>query len=177
MKNLRVCSNNVVEGVGVLALKFANAFAELSEGDRFEDFDDGFPDFFHDAADAALVFVGASAAFVEAFAHATDRREGSFNVANDFGESYLFGVTGEAVSASDAPAAFEDSAGAKFVQYLFEEFPGDILKARDRLNGNDRTVVVQSEDDECAQGILAANGKFHQWQATMPSGRVKIKIA
>jgi len=134
----------------MFALEFADAVAELGEGDGFEDFDDGFADFFHDAANAALVFIGTSAALVEAFADAAHRREWSLDVTDYFGQGNLLWMARQTIAARDTSAAFKNAAGAEFVENLFEEFARDVLKARDGLDGNDGLSVVQSEDDQSA---------------------------
>ena len=54
------------------SLKLADALAEGGEGDAFEYSHDRVAHFLHDAADAAVVLVGAGAALVELFADATD---------------------------------------------------------------------------------------------------------
>src|SRR5687767_4822587 len=60
----RARSNHIIQRVGVLALEFADAVAELSEGDGLENPYDGVADFLHDTANTAVVFVRAGAAFV-----------------------------------------------------------------------------------------------------------------
>lgn len=93
------------------ALEVSNPFAELGDGDGFEDFDNGIADLFHDAADAALFLVGTGAAFVETFADASDGSERALDEANDFGEVNFFWRQAKAITACDAAAAFENAGG------------------------------------------------------------------
>ena len=143
-------------------MEVAPAFAEFGEGDALDNLHDGFTDFFHHAADGATGFIRAGAFFVEAFADATDGRQGAFDVADDDGERDFLGAAGEAIAAGDAAFALDDAGGFEVVQDLFEETFGNVLVLRNRLDADDRLVVVQRQDEQGPQGVFAAHREFHE---------------
>src|SRR5262245_36779455 len=81
--------NDVIQWIGMLPLKMAHAFAELSERHSFENLHDRVAHFFHDAPNPADVFVRAGTSFVELFADTTYRRQRAVNQSNDRGEANL----------------------------------------------------------------------------------------
>src|SRR5207244_11111185 len=105
---------------------------------------DRFADFFHYAADGTTGLVRAGAFFIELFANATDRRQRSFDVANDRRKSNLLGSTRQAVTPGHAPFALYQSRGFEIVEYLFQEALGDVLLIGDSLNAHQRLVVIQA---------------------------------
>ena len=149
-------SDDVLKRVQLVLFEVLDALAEVGDGRVFEDFDDGFADFFHDAPDAAGGFVRASAFLVETFADAAYRGEGSFDVADDDGEFNFVGRLGEAITAGDAAFALNDPGGLEIVQDLFEEPFGDVLGLRDGLNADNLLAIFLAQDDECPQRIFAS---------------------
>src|SRR5687767_6212027 len=121
-------------------LQFAHAFAKLRESHPLKNFHDRIPHLFHDATDAAVVFVRAGAALVETFAHATHRRQRAFDVTDDFGQCDLLWMACQTVPARHTSPAFQDAARAEFVENLLEEFARDVLKSSNGLNWHDRAV-------------------------------------
>ena len=154
-------SDAEVEGIDGFLLQSAGAIAELGHGDAFHDFDDGFAHFLHHAANGAAGFVGAGTFFVEPFADTADGREGAFEVADCGGEGNFVGRSGEAVAAGNAAFAGDDACGLEVIENLFEEPFGDVLLVGNGLDSNDGFVVIQSQDQQRAQGIFATKRKFH----------------
>lgn len=158
----RISLDDVFERVFVQALEKSDAFAKLGEGDGLEDFDDGFADFFHDAANPAFLFAGTTATFVKTLTHATDWRERAFDQADDFGEVDFFGRKLEAVAAGNAAFAFEEAGRLEVIEDLFEEAFGNVLGGRDRLDSNDGVAVIQAQNDQCPQSIMPSLRKLHE---------------
>ena len=148
--------NDIIERIGVLPLKLADAVAELGERDAFQDFDDGIADLLHDAANAAELFVRAGAAFVEFLTHATDGSERAFDETNDAGQSDFVGRKFKAITAGNAAAAFENAGGAKVVEDLFQEPLGNVLLFGNGLDANDLFIGIEPEDDESAERVFTS---------------------
>ena len=132
----------------MFALELFHAIAELGQCDTFENLDDRVADFFHDAADAAFLFVGARAFLVKVFANATHWREGAFDQTNNAGEGDFFGRHPEAVPAGEATLAFEDSGGPKIIQDLLQETLWDVLLLGNGVDAEDLFSRVQSQDNQ-----------------------------
>jgi hypothetical protein len=143
------------------ALQLAHAFAELGDGHFFEHAHDAFAHFFHDAANAAFLFIGTGAAFVKTFAHTADWGQRSVDQADDFSDADLIGRTSQAVAAGDAALAFENAGGAKFVQNLFEKTFGNVLGGGNGLDAHDGIAFVHAEDNQSAQSIMAPLRELH----------------
>ena len=148
--------DDVIERIGVLPLKLANAIAELSECDAIEDFDDGIAHFLHDTANAAELFIRAGAAFVKFFADATDGCKRAFDEANDTRERDFIGRKFKAITAGNAAAAFENAGGAEVIEDLFEEALWDVLLLGDGLDANHLFVGVQPKDNKRAERVFTS---------------------
>ena len=130
-------------------LQTSPAFAKLSDRHALYNLYDGFPHFFHDAADGAARFIRTGALFVEAFADATDRGKSALNVPYDDSEGYFFWPSREPVAAGYPAPALHHPRGLQVVENLFQEAFGDVLLLGDGLNANDRFIVVQPKNKQC----------------------------
>ena len=145
----------------MFALKLAHPIAELSDSDTLKNLHDSITHFFHDAADATDIFVRASAPLIKFFADAAYGGKRAFEVANDGRECHVLRRGSEPIAAEHAATALDDTRRAEVIKNLFKKALGDVLLRRDGLDRNYVFVVVQTENNQSTQGILATNGKFH----------------
>ena len=140
----------------MLPLKLANAVAELRERHAVQDFHNRVAHFFHDAANAAELFVWAGAALVEFLTHATDRCERTFNKADHARERDFVGRKFKPITAGNSATAFENAGGAEVVEDLFEETLGNVLLVGDGLDANDFFFGIEPENDESAERVFTS---------------------
>ena len=128
--------------------ELANSLAQISHRGVFQDFNDCFPNFLHDAANPTSGFVRTGALFIETFADATDRGQGSLDVANNCGKTNFLRGQCQSIATGNAPFALDQPGAPQFIEYLFQKPFGNTLLVRDRLNAHNFRSVVLSQDHQ-----------------------------
>jgi hypothetical protein len=90
-------------------LQRAGTFAEVGDSEAFGNTDDSLADFLHHTADRAAGFVGTGTLFVKCLTHATDWGEGTFDVADDYGEADFLRAPRKTVTTRDTPPTLNDA--------------------------------------------------------------------
>src|SRR6266850_374108 len=93
--------DNIIKRIGVLTLKLANPMTNFGDGHGFQNLHDRLAHFLHDAADAALGFVGTRTTLVKSLAHAAHWRQGAFHVPDHRRQRDVLRRPAEPITAGD----------------------------------------------------------------------------
>ena len=146
----------------------ARTRTEIGQGNLLREFHDGIADLFHNASDGATGLVGTGAFLIKPFADATDGGQSSFDAPHHFSKADVFGRTGQLISAGDSSSALNQAGRLQVVQYLLEKTLRDILLLCDLRDRERALAVVESQNQECPEGVFTFERKFHGHRVNTP---------